>query len=114
MKKSLTEEQNYLKERGEKVILDYNNCEIKENNYYDDVTPRGFSKYEMAQGYTEEFVEKSVIIYRHKNDSAEDKFISQTFPFNETTLLYHIMQGDIILYVDRFDKSKYFFDFVSD
>ena len=114
MNNSLTEEQNILKEKGEKIILDYDNCGIKENNYYDDVTPGGFGRFEMAQGFTEEFVEKSVIIYTNKNGNTEEKFISQTFPLSETNLLFHIMKGDIVLYVDRFDRSKYFFDFVAD
>jgi len=36
MQKELTEYENNLKQHGEKIIVDIDNCEIKENNYYED------------------------------------------------------------------------------
>ena len=104
---------NDLKINGEKIILDFDNCEIKENNYYNDITNRGFYRSDIANsGYTEEYIEKSVIFYTHKNGAITEKYISQVFPINTITLGSRILNNEIELYVDRFDRSKYMFEYV--
>ena len=101
-----------LKLHGEKIILDFDNCEIKENNYYNDVTNRGMSKLDIAEsGYKEEFVVHSVILYYHPNGDKTEKYISQDFLMDAITLGAHILKNEIMLYVNRTDKNKYFFEF---
>ena len=112
MQSKLTEDQKKLKDEGEKIILDFDNCDIKENNYNLDVTNRGFSKLDIARsGYKEKNIDQSVIVYYHKREGVSEKYTSQTFPVNSITLESHVIKNEITLYIDRFDSSKYFFDF---
>jgi hypothetical protein len=110
MENSLTEEQNYLKQHGEKINLDLDNCNIKENNYYEDVTSKGLALIDI-DAYKEKYIVQTVIIYSHTRNGISEKFISQTFPLDTVTLESHILNDDIVVYVDTFDRSKYFFDF---
>ena len=108
----LTENHKKLKIDGEKIILDFDNCDIKENNYNLDVTNRGFSNLDIARsGYKEKNIEQSTIVYYHKKAEISEKYISQVFPLNSITLASHIIKNEIFLYVDRFDRNNYFFDF---
>ena len=113
MENDLSEDQTkYLKTSGEKIKLDLDNCDIKENNYYTDITKRGLSKFEIAySGYREQYVEQSIIFYYHKSGDVIEKYISQIFSINVITLESHILNNDIVIYVDRFDRNKYLFDF---
>jgi hypothetical protein len=112
MKNELTEDQKKLKINGDKIILDFDNCDIKENNYDLDVTNRGFSNLDIARsGYKEKNIEQSTIVYYYKKGESLEKYVSQVFSLNSITLASHIIKDEIVLYVDRFDPSKYFFDF---
>lgn len=104
-----------LKENGEKCILDLDYCDIKENNYYKDTTNRGFTKAALANsGYKEQYIEQSVIVYRKKFGDIFEYFTSQPFPINSITLASHILNNEVVIYIDRLDKSKYLFEFISD
>jgi len=111
MQNDLTEEQNYLKQHGEKIILDLDNCDIKENNYYEDATSKGLALIDV-DAYKEKYIVQTVIIYNHTTrNGVTEKFVSQTFSLDTVTLESHILNKEIILYVDPFDRSKCFFDF---
>ena len=110
MQDDLTEEKHNLKLHGEKIILDLDNCDIKENNYYEDVTSKVLSLRHIDD-YREEYIVQTVIVYNHTGNGFTEKFISQTFSLDTITLESHILNNDIILYVDTFNRSKYFFDF---
>ena len=111
MPDTLTAQQNNLKQHGEKITLELDNCDIKENNYYEDVTAKGLALIE-ADNYKEKYIVQTVIVYYLKRNNLTEKFVSQTFPLDTITLESHILNNDIILYVDSFDRSKYFFDFI--
>jgi hypothetical protein len=110
MQNDLTAEQNNLKQQGEKIILDLDNCDIKENNYYEDITSKGLALIDV-DSYKEKYIVQTVIIYNHTGNNVTEKFVSQTFSLDTITLESHILNNDIILYIDTFDRSKYFFDF---
>jgi hypothetical protein len=110
MQNDLTEEQNNLKQHGEKITLDLDNCDIKENNYYEDITSKGLALIDI-DAYKEQYIVQTVIVYNHTRNSVAEKFVSQTFSLDTVTLESHILSNDIVLYVDTFDRSKYFFDF---
>jgi hypothetical protein len=111
MQNDLTAEQNNLKQHGEKITLELDNCDIKENNYYEDITNRGLTLLDAADSNREEYIVQTVIVYSHTRNGFTEKFISQTFSLDTITLESHILNNDIVLYVDVFDRSKYFFDF---
>lgn len=110
MQNVLTIEQNNLKLHGEKITLDLDNCDIKENNYYEDIASKGLALID-ADNYKEKYIVQTVIVYYNKRNGSTEKFVSQTFPLDTITLESHILNNEIILYVDAFDRSKYFFDF---
>lgn len=110
MPNALTDQQNNLKLHGEKIILDLDNCDIKENNYYEDIASKGLALID-AGNYKEKYIVQTVIVYYNKRNGSTEKFTSQTFSHDKITLESHILNNDIILYVDTFDRSKYFFDF---
>jgi hypothetical protein len=102
---------------GEQIKLDIDNCEIKENNYYEETPHHNLGGTELIvaafdpnETYEEKYVDQSAIIYNHKNGDTTEKYISQTFEFGSETLTLHILNNDIILYVDRFDRNNYLFD----
>ena len=105
---------------GEQIKLDIDSCEIKENNYYEEIPDHNLGGTELIvaafdpnESYEEKYVEQSAIIYHHKIGDTTEKYISQTFPFGTETLTLHILNNDIILYVDRFDRSNYLFDLIT-
>jgi hypothetical protein len=110
MQNDLTEDQNYLKQHGEKITLDLDNCDIKENNYYEDITGMGLALIDI-DAYKEKYIVHTVIIYNHTRNGVTEKFVSQTFSLDTVTLESHILNNEIVLYADMFDRSKYFFDF---
>jgi hypothetical protein len=108
---------NKLIETGEQIKLDIDSCDIKENNYYEDVTWQGPSEIESIdaifdpnENFREKFVDQSAIIYHHKIGDETEKYISQSFELGKEAITFHILNNDIILYVDRFDRSNYLFE----
>ncbi len=110
MQVELTEDQNNLKQHGEKIIIGLDNCDIKENNYYEEIASKIILPAQ-ADDYRERYIVQSVIIYNYERNGVIEKFVSQTFPVDIITLESHILNNEIILYVDPFDRHKYFFDF---
>jgi hypothetical protein len=58
----------------------------------------------------EETVHQSGLIYHNKTTNGVEKFYSAAFPFDKKTLQFYVLTGKIILYIDRFDRKKYFFE----
>jgi hypothetical protein len=112
-----SDHRNKLIATGEQIKLDIDSCEIKENNYYEEIPDHNLGGTELIvaafdpnENYEEKYIEQSAIIYHHKIGDTTEKYISQTFPFGTETLTLHILNNDIILYVDRFDRNNYLFD----
>ena len=105
-----------LKENGERIVIDFNNCEFKTG-----ITPQlnqeTFSRVQMIDALYDpnrnHILNNSTmtyITYKHKNGDTVEKFVSEPFSTNETMLKYYISKNNIILYVDRFDRNQYFFN----
>jgi hypothetical protein len=122
-KKEIITSSEYLHHRnkliatGEQINLDIDSCEIRENNYYEEIPQHNLGGTELIiaafdanEIYEEKFVDQSAIIYHHKIGNKTEKYISQTFQFGIETLTLHILNNDIILFVDRFDRNNYLFD----
>jgi len=108
---------NKLRINGEKIIIDINKCEFKENNYYEQIENSGYSKYKSIdasfdsnRNYEERYIEQSALVYHNTNDQKIEKFESQTFLFNAKILEGYVKSNSIVLFVDRFDRSIYFFE----
>src|SRR5450432_2919595 len=64
---------NKLIANGEQIKLDIDNCEIRENNYYEEIPDHNFGGTELIvaafdpnEDHLEKYVDQSAIIYHHK------------------------------------------------
>ena len=108
-----------LKQSGEKIFLDVDNCEIRENNYYEEVINETSSRvqqidalYEPNRNYRQDYIEQSAIIYYYKVGDKKHRITSQSFPFNAKTLTNYVENKKLVLYVNRFEKNEYAFDII--
>jgi hypothetical protein len=120
-----------LKTNGEKIKIDFSKCEIKENNYleqkvidptgkYLSLKEEGDSDYSIVQALAPKYfrnrtdivqVNQSVLIYTQERQGNKEKFISSILPFEKVTLIFKLDTKKItILYVDKNDRNKYYFD----
>ena len=81
---------NQLKQSGEKIILTVDNCEIKENNYCQEVMDERGTNTQAIDALidpyksheTEEYIEQAAVIYYYKIDDQQLRMTSQSFSFN--------------------------------
>ncbi len=111
-----TERLKNLKQNGEKILLTVDNCEIRENSYYEEVAQRSSSYvqtidalYEPNRNYEQKFIEQSAIVFYYTNGDQKIRMTSQSFFMNAKTLQNYIQDKMINLYVNRLDKNDYFF-----
>ena len=102
--------------------VEFDNCEFKDSSYVSEVEQDN-SDYRSAGHlvgssigayYTPvERVEtvQSVLFFKDEK-LFENKRFFQTFPIDKTTLKFHVISGNVALYIDKDDPSKYFFDVV--
>lgn len=106
-----------LKHNGERIPVNFSQCEIKENNYSEEVE-KNYSDSKslgLLTGHTNniEIVSRnqSVIVYEASNGSRIDKFVSPVIPKDKATLMFLLdAQKQTTLYVDKTNSSRYFFD----
>ena len=108
-----------LKQNGEKILLTIDNCEIRENNYYEEANDERFYKiqaidamYNPNENYKQIFVEQTAIIYNYNDGYKKIKMTSQSFPFGTETLRNYIENKSLVLYVSRLDKTDYAFEII--
>lgn len=108
-----------LKQSGEKILLTVDNCEIRENNYYEEVIKESSSRvqqidalYEPNRNYRQDYIEQSAIIYYYKIGDKKQRMTSQSFSFNAKTLTNCVENKMLFLYVNRFDKNDYAFEII--
>ena len=65
--------------------------------------------YDPNRNHPENNTRETYIIYKYKTGNTFEKFVSQPFSIDDTMLKYYISQNKIVLYIDRFDRTKYFF-----
>jgi hypothetical protein len=106
-----------LKQNGEKIILTTENCEIRENSYFEEINKDSSSSivqvdalFDSNRNYSQNYVEKSAIIYYHKFGENKYRMTSQTFPFNADNLRNYVEKQKLALYINRYDKNDYSFD----
>jgi hypothetical protein len=111
---------NRLKQKGERILLTLDNCEIRENNYYQETIKEGVlisevydALYDTNRNYHQDYIEQSAIIYYYKTDGKKNRMTSQSFSFNAATLTNYVKNKKIVLYVNRFDKEDYAFELIN-
>ncbi len=113
---------NEIKSNAHKYIVEFDKCEFKDSSYTSEIE-QDQSDYRQAAAlvgssvgayYTPvEKVEtiQSVLFYKNENVYEGKRFL-QTFAMEKTTLKFHVMKGNVILYIDKNDLDRYFFELV--
>ena len=106
-----------LKQNGEKIIMDKDTCEIRENNYYEEEINEDMSRsqafdalYDPNRNYKQNYIEQSAIIYYYNSGGKKYRMTSQSFPFNAEQLSHYVWERAVILYVNRANKAEYAFE----
>jgi hypothetical protein len=107
-----------LKSNAEKIELNFDRCEFKSGSFSHQVDDPNISTVKfLAPGsfasidtQITENVIQSYLTYTETINGTVYKFISQSFPFDQTTLKFYVLNHNITLYVDRYDREKYLFD----
>ncbi|QNA44922.1 hypothetical protein [Lacibacter sediminis] len=111
------EELKRFKAKAEIILPDHDACEFRNGTYYHEVEDKDISW--MARGshimFSEEVTKtekviQSSFLYWHQEGGTVKKYASQGFPFDKIALQLYVMDGKIKLYVDRFDRNRYFFE----
>jgi hypothetical protein len=108
-----TESCQYLKESGEKIIVNLDDCDFKSNDYEVEM-PNLQTQYDAFEGPEHrthiENILQSMVIYTCKTGSHTESFLSPVYPIDIVSLKTHIMNHELILHVDQEDRSKYYFE----
>ncbi len=107
-----------FKSNAEKIELNFDECEFKNGSYAHQVedpnisSVKFFAPTSIASTDTmiTETVIQSYLTYTQSINGEVCKFISHSFPFDQTTLKFYVLNDNISLYVDRFNREKYLFD----
>jgi len=99
-----------LKANGEQIKLDFDSCEFTDSSYFHDAVDQSYSHYGVSDEITRtESVGQCILRYHHSIRDQVEKF-TQVFPVGGDALKFYVLNGNITLYVDPFDRSNYFFD----
>ena len=117
-KKKLKKNITALKQSGERITINLSECEIKSNDYSEEISAvsGAAAEFNSLVGDQEKSVIakdvfQSVIVYRHPYFERTETFISQILPIEHTTLLFKLdSQKTTTIYVDRANRSNYYFD----
>jgi len=111
-----------LKSSAEKLELNFDKCNFKngsfscqeeDENMTDiiiSILPQLPLPLPYINTHVTENVNHSYLTYTETVDGKVCKFISQSFPFDQTTLKFYALNNSIVLYIDRFNREKYLFD----
>jgi hypothetical protein len=116
---------NDLKTNGEKLKVDLENCEIKENHYYEEqdhfknasdielLTAKDLIYLYNKLNYTpsDNQTYQSVVIFKTNYKGKDRTFYSPTIPKDKNNLLFKFgEQKTTTIYIDTNDSDKYYFD----
>lgn len=103
-----------LKATGQKINIEFDNCEFKDSSYSDEVIDERMVRFnsinlDYGKVIRTDFVGQSMLVYYHPTADKTERF-TQAFPCSAEALKVYVLQNAISLYVDPFNKSHYFFD----
>jgi hypothetical protein len=111
-------ESEKLKSGAEKIELNFDKCEFKSASFSHEVDDPNMGPIKLfvptsinsLDTKITENVIQSYLIYTETINDKTYKFVSQAFPVDETTLKFYLLNHNIILYVDRFNRDRYLFE----
>jgi hypothetical protein len=114
-----------LKENGDRIKVDLNLCELKQNDYFEEpdyyknateaelmLTADYIYLYNrLKYGRIDSHVYQTIATYTTNYKGKEIKFISPTIGKDKTNLLFKFdIKKDTTIYIDKNDPTKYYFD----
>lgn len=117
-----------LKQQGEKITVDFSVCELKEHHYQEEqeadstkagwtslVSPLEYHAFSAVDSLKTEQVQviQTVIIFSYHNvrTGQTEKFFSPVISKDKITLSFYLdTQKNTTLYIDRANRSRYYFD----
>ncbi|MBO9564091.1 MAG: hypothetical protein J7621_15005 [Niastella sp.] len=117
-----------LKAKGEQIKVNFDHVDIKENSYTEEVERRNNHDDDVlaySLGSNTPFNDltdsdrntvrlqrnQCVVIYDHTQQGKTERFISPVISLDRVTLLSRLLtRQETILYVDRQDRKRYYFD----
>jgi hypothetical protein len=99
-----------LKANGEKILVDLTACEIRANHYTDTIEIQHVHR---PSDIIAEDVQQSVFIFQHENTrkGTIEKFVSPVISKDKITLSFYFdRQRQTTLYVNKVNRSHYYFD----
>jgi hypothetical protein len=114
-----------------KVIIDIDQCDFKSGSYQQVVDNPELSALKIMSPYEHalnkanielplffgqhidttktEVRHQSYLIYNETAGETNRRYVSQSFPVDQSTLEYYVMTKQVFLYIDRFDNKKFLF-----
>jgi hypothetical protein len=117
-----------LKANGEKIKIDFENCEVKENNFLEEKEKDNLGNYSSTSSPQNDYdvvdaltqrgkklvtvqTNQSVVVYKQIKNGKTEMFRSPVLSYERTTLLFKLdMHKETILYVDTLNRNNYYFD----
>ena len=114
----VSSETEKLKSNAIRIIVDIDKCEFKSGSFSHEVEDQNMSAVKLfapgtlasIETTTTENVIQSYLVYTDVINGEHCRFVSQSFPFDPTTLRFYILNQDMTLYIDRIDSRKYLFE----
>lgn len=106
--------QEKIRKNAVKIKLNFDLCEFKDRSFHQEVpdqTPALLNVMADASYNSPaktEYASRSWLIYTMPDTS--EKFTSRAFPLEATSLKASVLKGQVFLFIDRFDRQKYFFE----
>ncbi|NOU59614.1 hypothetical protein [Marinifilum caeruleilacunae] len=107
-----------LKENGDKISVEFKDCEIVSSNYHVELPKSSNyrvqawdSLYDNGKSAENIEINQSRIIYKNENSEDNNVFISPLINKDEITLSFRLSNyKSTVIYVDKLDKDLYYFD----
>jgi len=118
-KENLNAEIDEFKLYADKLLVDLNACEIITNNYIEHIERSKSSRsqaldfmYDSSFNVEDKDILQSVILFETEHEGKKEKFYSHTMYKDEVTLRIKFdRQKETYIYIDKFNRERYYFDF---
>jgi hypothetical protein len=117
-RQNLKAEINNFKLTADKIKVDLNNCKIRANNYTEQVEvvknykAQAFDAlYDSSKNIANVNINQAVLIFETDKYGEKERYFSPTIYKDEVTLRFLLdRQKETYIYVDRDNRSRYYFD----
>ncbi|HET6225144.1 MAG TPA: hypothetical protein VFF27_02630 [Bacteroidia bacterium] len=117
-----------LKNTGERITVNLNDCDIKEHNYteeqerkssFNDLASPSLKRdiqawdalFDSSRNVNNVTVNQTILIYTHRSENKAEKFYSSVIPKDRISLMFKLdAQKTTTLYIDKQNRENYYFD----